>query len=487
MAIEEMIVFLSERRQIMKNKAFSIFIIVLVVLAASLSFVACDLGFKSDSMRDGVYLLSAQAQESAEDMPSDWVAIINEKMTVSENGNIKAYNLRKDKECYTAVSAEESLSVILSGDKLTIDNNGQKTEYSADVDYRYSENTKESLIPVFDPEIVEKNGKTYVSLTGEYKESLAEGISAEIKTPTRDDYKSFAVVKNEDGELTIEIPSEEFVPGDNIIRLSNSQEYPMIDADKNLFMKTGSGSIEYKVTVDQNGNITYLQNDTALENGVYKFAYSSVLNTKEEKDYCYFVVIDGMLTESFKGERSLYYLSDVDGVYSMKMYNPDNQSGKKFTVKNGIITVSVRNSGRVYQLEKDDGYTYQEETVKLEKPLNPEYGVVELGQEQQIWFSFFALDTSYPVGVRTEIKKAGSENYEFYDIDIPYRADIHVDGIGADKFDKGFNFIRICNVGAPVTTSDKHYHMTEDSEYVEFIVLLDETGCHIGPYMGDLP
>lgn len=470
----------------MKNKAFSIFIIVLVVLAASLSFVACDLGFKSDSMRDGVYLLSAQAQESIEDMPSDWVAIINEKMTVSVNGNIKAYNLRKDKECYTAVSAEGSLSVILSGDKLNIDNNGQKTEYSADVDYRYSENTKESLIPVFEPEIVEENGKTYVSLTGEYKESLAEGISAEIKTPARDDYKSFAVVKNEDGELTIEIPSEEFVQGDNIIRLSNSQEYPMIDADKNLFMKTRSGSIEYKVTVDENGNITYLQNDTALENGVYKFAYSSVLNTKEEKDYCYFVVIDGMLTESFKGGRSLYYLSDVDGVYSMKMYNPDNQAGKSFTVKNGIITVTVKNSGRVYQLKKDDGYTYQEETVKLEKPLNPEYGVAELGQEQQIWFSFFALDTSYPVGVRTEIKKAGSENYEFYDIDIPYRADIHVDGIGADKFDKGFNFIRICNVGAPVTTSDKHYYMAEDSEYVEFIVLLDETGCHIGPYMGDL-
>lgn len=471
----------------MKNKAFSIFIIVLVVLTASLSFVACDLGFKSDSMRDGVYLLSAQAQESAEDMPSDWVAIINEKMTVSVNGNIKAYNLRKDKECYTAVSAEGSLSVILSGDKLTIDNNGQKTEYSADVDYSYSENTKESLIPVFEPEIVEKNGKTYVSLTGEYKESLAEGISAEIKTPARDDYKSFAVVKNEDGELTIEIPSEEFVQGDNIIRLSNSQEYPMIDADKNLFMKTRSGSIEYKVTVDENGNITYLQNDTALENGVYKFAYSSVLNTKEQKDYCYFVVIDGMLTESFKGGRSLYYLSDVDGVYSMKMYNPDNQAGKRFTVKNSIITVTVKNSGRVYQLKKDDGYTYQEETVKLEKPLNPEYGVVELGQEQQIWFSFFALDTSYPVGVRTEIKRPGSENYEFYDIDIPYRADIHVDGIGADKFNKGFNFIRICNVGAPVTASDKHYYMAEDSEYVEFIVLLDETGCHIGPYMGDLP
>lgn len=487
MAIEEMIVFLSERRQIMKNKAFSIFIIVLVVLAASLSFVACDLGFKSDSMRDGVYLLSAQAQESAEDMPSDWVAIINEKMTVSENGNIKAYNLRKDKECYTAVSAEGSLSVILSGDKLTIDNNGQKTEYSADVDYRYSENTKESLIPVFEPEIVEENGKTYVSLTGEYKESLAEGISAEIKTPARDDYKSFAVVKNEDGELSIEIPSEEFVQGDNIIRLSNSQEYPMIDADKNLFMKTRSGSIEYKVTVDGNGNITYLQNDTALENGVYKFAYSSVLNTKEEKDYCYFVIIDGLLKESYKGGRILYYLSDADGIYSMKIFNPENTASSTFTVKNGIITVTARNSGKVSQFKKDEGYTYQEESEKLEKPVNPTYTVDNFDSKQYIRFRFFALDTYYPVGVRTEIKRAGSEDYEFYDIDIPYRVEIIVDGIGADKFDPGFNFIRICNVGAPVSTNDKHYHMTEDSEYIEFIVLLDETGCHIGPYMGDLP
>ena len=164
----------------------------------------------------------------------------------------------------------------------------------------------------------------------------------------------------------------------------------------------------------------------------------------------------------------------------MKIFNPENIANSTFTVKNGIITVTARNSGKVFQFKKDEGYTYQEKSKKLEKPVNPTYAVENYDSGQQIWFRFFALDTYYPVGVRTEIKRAGSEDYEFYDIDVPYRAEICVDGIGADKFDMGFNFIRICNVGAPVSTNDKNYYMAEDSEYVVYTVLLDETGVHIG-------
>lgn len=463
----------------MKNKLILIFIVISVLLIPCL--VSC-VKFESDTIQSGVYFISSADMSDTKETPSDWVAIIDDKITVSDNGEVYVYDLKKDKKCYTAVSAGRSLSVVLSGDKLTIDNNGQKTEYSADGDYRYSENTKESLIPVFEPEIVEKNGKTYISLSGVYNDLLINGISADIKTADSAKYKSYTVVNYENGKLSVEIPSEEFVQGDNMIRLSNSQEYPMIDGDKNLFMKTGSGSIEYKVTVDETGKITSLQNDTVLENGVYKFAYTDDLMSSEGKSYWYFVIIDGLLKESYKGGRILYYLSDADGIYSMKIFNPENTANRTFTVKNGILTVTARNSGKVSQFKKDEGYTYQEESEKLEKPVNPTYTVDYFDSKQYIRFRFFALDTYYPVGVRTEIKRAGSEDYEFYDIDIPYRVEIIVDGIGADKFDPGFNFIRICNVGAPVSTNDKHYHMTEDSEYIEFIVLLDETGIQIGPY-----
>lgn len=461
----------------MKNKLILIFIMISVLFIPCL--ISCE-KFESDTIQNGVFLISSADISESKEIPPEWVAVIDGKITVSENGKVKVYDLKKDKECYTAVSSEGTLTIVLSEDKLTIDNNGQKTEYSLSSYYKYSENIKESLIPVLEPEIVEKNGKTYVLLSGEYNDCVADGISAEIKTANSENYKSYSVANNEKGKLYVEIYSEEFVQGDNIIRLSNSHEYPMIDADKNLFMKARSGSIEYKVTVDENGNITYIQNDNSLENGVYKFAHSDDLMSSEEKDFSSFVVIDGMLTESFKGGKSLYYLGDVDGVYSMKLNKPDNNASKTFTVKNGVVTVIVKNSGKVYQLKKDDGYMYSEEKVKLEKPVNPEFGVEDYDSGQQVWFRLFALDTSYPIGVKVEIKKAGSENYEFYDIYVPYQAQIYIDGIGADKFDKGYNFIRICNVGAPVSTKDNRYYMTEDSEYVVYTVLLDETGVHIG-------
>ena len=102
--------------------------------------------------------------------------------------------------------------------------------------------------------------------------------------------------------------------------------------------------------------------------------------------------------------------------------------------------------------------------------------------EQYLWFNLFALDVYYPVGVKVETKKADSADYEYYDIEVPYQAQIYVDGIGADNFNTGFNFVRICNVGAPVRNNNYKYYMTEDSDFVEFIVLLDETGIQVGPY-----
>lgn len=462
----------------MEKKTFILLTIVVITIFAT-CMVACDDSFQGDTIKNGVFLLPG-AEKTTDEVPSDWVAVIGDKMTVSEEGKISVYELKKGKVCYNADSKNGTLSVTLSGNKLILDDKGEKTEYVQDEDYKYSDITQESLIPVLEPATFSEDGNDYVSLSGKYSDQAINGMSVEIKTADSKDYKIYGTVISEDGVLSVAIPLQEFSQGDNYIKLGNAQDYPLIDGGKNLFIKMGSGSIEYKVTLDENGNITYLQNNTALENGVYEFAYSDELMSSEEKDYSYFVVIDDMLTESFKGGKNLYYLSDVDGVYSMKLNNPDKSVGKTFTVKNGIITVTVKNSGKVYQLKKDDGYTYSEEKVKLEKPVNPEYGVENYDSGQQVWFRFFALDISYPIGVKVEIKKSESENYEFYVIDVPYRAEIYVDNIGADKFDKGYNFIRICNVGAPVATNDKRYYMAEDSEYVVYTVLLDETGVHIG-------
>lgn len=468
----------------MEKKIFILLTIVVITIFAT-CMVACDDSFQGDTIKNGVFLLPG-AEKTTEEVPSDWVAVIGDKMTVSEEGKISVYELKKGKVCYNADSKNGTWSVTLSGNKLILDDKGEKTEYVQDEDYKYSDIKQESLIPILEPTTFSEDGNDYVSLCGKYSDQAINGMSVEIKTADSNDYKIYGTVMSEDGVLSVAIPLKEFSLGDNYIKLGNAQDYPLIDGGKNLFIKTGSGSIEYKVTLDENGNITYLQNNTALENGVYEFAYSDELMSSEGKSYWNFVVIDGLLKESYKGGRILYYLSDADGVYSMKIFNPENIANSTFTVKNGIITVTARNSGKVFQFKKDEGYTYQEKSKKLEKPVNPTYAVENYDSGQQIWFRFFALDTYYPVGVRTEIKRAGSEDYEFYDIDVPYRAEICVDGIGADKFDMGFNFIRICNVGAPVSTNDKNYYMAEDSEYVEFIVLLDETGIHIGrPYIED--
>lgn len=467
----------------MKRGFILISIFAVIVFAAGV--IACDGDLKGENVEEGVFLpVDAKTSENGE-IPTDWVAVKDGKITVSAGGEIRAYELSKCKEIDVADSADGALSLSVDNGVLTLDDKGRKTEYVLSEEYVVTDFVKESMIPVSEPVVVSEEGGDSLSLKAKYNDSVINAITVEIKTADSGGYERVSVVKSEDGGASVLIPSDKFVRGDNYVRLSNSLSYPMIDGDKNLYMQAESGAVEYKVTVDETGKITYLQNDFVLSNGVYKFAYSDELTTAEEKDYCNFVVVDGTLTESFKGGKSLYYLSDVDGVYSMKLNYPDNNASKTFTVKNGVITVTVNKTGAVYQLKKDDEYVYSEDAVKLEKPANPEFGVEDYASGKQVWFRFFAPDTSYPVGVRTEIKRAGSENYEFYNIDVPYRADIYVDGIGADKFDKGYNFIRICNVGAPVSTNEKHYYMTEDSEYIEFIVLLDETGIQISQYYGE--
>lgn len=468
-------------RKIMKRTFFLTIVIVLTLFAAGA--VACDDNLNGVQIDHGVYLpAGAEAPEKGE-IPSDWVAVKDGKMTVSEDGELTVYKLGKGKDRYNADSADGSLKVSVEGNTLTVDDKGKTTDYVLSGDYEITDIVKEALIPVLEPEIVEDEGKSFAFFRAEYPDESINGISLDIKTAGSSDYKSFCMVKSENGVLSVAIPAEALSTGDNFIRLCNRDEYPMIDADKNLFMKTGSGSIEYKVTVDETGKITSLQNDTVLENGVYKFAYTDELMSSEGKSYWNFVVIDGLLKESYIGGRILYYLSDADGVYSMKIFNPENTASSTFTVKNGIITVTAGNSGKVFQCKKDEGYTYQEESEKLEKPVNPTYAVENYDSVQQIWFRFFALDTYYPVGVRTEIKRAGSEDYEFYDTDVPYRAEICVDGIGVDKLAVGANYIRICNAGAPVSTNDKHYYMTEDSDYITFMVYLYEDGAMNTPVL----
>lgn len=454
---------------------------IIILMFASVFLSSCE--FNMYEFQCGVFVLTDENAEFEQGEPVDWVAIIDDKMTVSDEYGLRTFALQKDKGKYTATSPDGTIAVSLSENKLTLDDNGQIKHYDLSGEYEYSENSQESAIPVLEAETVFLNGKTHVSLTGRYDDYIAEGIKVEIRKAGEEEFVAYPADFDTSNGLSITIPAEEFSCGDNLIRLCNSVGYPMIDGDKNLFMKTASGSIEYKVTVDENGNISYLQNDSVLENGVYEFAYSDVLMTAEEKDYRYLVVIDDMLTESFKGGKSLYYLSEADGVYSMKRYTPDNNASESFTVKNGIITLTQSRTGKVIQFEKDDRYVYSEEPVALEKPVVQQYGAENNDSGQQLRFDLFALDVNYPVGVKVEIKKADSADYEFYDIKVPYQAQIYVDGLGADDFNAGYNFVRICNVGAPVCNNQYKYYMTEDSDFVEFIVLLDETGIQVGPYV----
>lgn len=459
----------------MKRKLF--WLLVIILMFASVFLSACE--FSMNEFQYGVFIATGGNADLAQGEPVDWCAIIGDKMTVSDADGLRTFVLQKDKGKHTT---NGNIAVSLSENTLTIDDNGQTKQYDLSGEYEYSEYSQESAIPVLEAETVFLNGKTYVSLTGSYDDYIADGIKVEIRKAGEEEYASYPADFDMTNGLSLTIPSDEFSRGDNLIRLCNSVEYPMIDDDKNLFMKSASGSIEYKVTVDENGNITYLQNNSVLENGVYEFAYSDEFMTAEEKDYCYLVVIDDMLTESFKGGKSIYYLSDFDGVYSMKFNTPDNNVSRSFTVKNGIITMSRNYTEKVIQFKKDDRYVYSEEPVVLEKPVVQQYRVENYYSEQYLWFNLFALDVYYPVGVKVEIKKADSADYEYYDIEVPYQAQIYVDGIGADNFIAGFNFVRICNVGAPVRNNNYKYYMTEDSDFVEFIVLLDETGIQVGPY-----
>lgn len=467
----------------MKRLIFFIAILTVAILSVG-SVVACSDQITGDKLRSGVFLPVGDTLSKSGEIPSDWVAVIDDRLSFCDDGKVIAYDLKEDKGIYTASSSDGNASISLSGNYLNFEKDGQKTEYCLSPDYEYIETVQESRIPVLTADTVEENGKKSVRLKGGYVDSVFNGLQVDIKTSDGIDYKSYAVAENQADIYTAVIPSDEFTAGDNFVRVRNIAEYPMINGDKKLFLKTASESIEYKITVDPDGNITFIQNDDTLGNGVYEFAYSSITNTQEEKDYSYFVVIDGMLTESFKGGRELYYFKESDGVYSMRLRTPDVSGRKTFTVKNGIITVSVGNSGEVYQLKKDDSYTYSEESVKLEKPLNPEYGVSDIASRQEAWFRFFALDTSYPIGVKVEIKKAGSENYEFYDIEVPYQAQIYVDCLGADKFNAGVNSVRICNAGAPVFTKDKRYYMAYDSDYITFEIVVYDDGTINMPYVG---
>lgn len=467
----------------MKRLIFFIAILTVAILSVG-SVVACSDQITGDKLRSGVFLPVGDTLSKSGEIPSDWVAVIDNRLSFCDDGKIIAYDLKEDKGIYTASSSDGNASVSLSGDYLTVEKDGQKTEYCLSHDYEYIETIQESRIPVLTADTIEENGKKSVRLKGGYADRVLNGLQVDIKTSDGKDYKSYAIAENQADIYTAVIPSDEFTAGDNFVRVRNTAEYPMINGDKDLFMKTASGSMEYKVTVDEKGNISYIQNNDFLENGVYKFAYSSVLNTQEEKDYSNFVVIEGMLSESFKGGKSLYYLSNVDGVYYMKLNNPDNDSSKTFEVKNGIITVTVTKTGEVYQLKKDDEYVYSDEAVKLGKPANPECGVGDYASGQEVWFSFFALEQSYPIGVKVEIKKAGSEDYEFYDIEVPYQAQIYVDCLGADKFNVGVNSVRICNAGAPVFTKDKRYYMAYDSDYITFEIVVYDDGTINMPYVG---
>lgn len=98
-------------------------------------------------------------------------------------------------------------------------------------------------------------------------------IQVEIKNAKSDVYKKYSVIDNVTQETSFNIPLSEFAEGNNIVRLMNIGGYPSIDPSRLLFMTSDSEYIEYKINIDKDGTVSYVENDTTLKDGVYDLIY----------------------------------------------------------------------------------------------------------------------------------------------------------------------------------------------------------------------
>lgn len=448
----------------MKNKLLIVLFAILVFVTSTVVLTACDNAPVSDDIFNGVFVLADST--SGEGQTTDWVAVIGNKVTLKQVDETQNFSVKKDGEVYLADSSDMDIYITLTGEKMSVEADGKKTGYVLDKGYTYIQDSQPLSIPVSEPSIGGEYGAQYVGFSGE----VVEGeLRVQAKKAGAESYSAYALEGEE-----VKIAAADLKSGDNFVRIYNAGGYPYIDENKNLFTQSDSKAIEYKISVDDQGNIIDVQNEIVLENGVYRFAYADGFLTRQEQECCNFVVIDGVMRRDYQGGSTLYYLSEEDGVYSARSGSVNGSVGVTFTVKNGILSAEIAYSGRVYQLKKNGGYTYSQEIKKLDKPSSLKGEIAEGGE--YVYFSIGAGESNVSVGLRVEIKKAGESAYGYDSTATRYKDRIQTDNLFADDFAAGENYIRICNAGGPDWNNQNSFYMLEDSEYIEYKITLDTDG-----------
>lgn len=446
----------------MKNKLIIAIFATLAFVASMVALTACDNTPQSEELFDGVFVLADSS--STEEQATDWVAVICDKVTLKQGEKMQHFSIKKDGSGYSADSSDKEIFLRLTGERMSVEADGKNTEYVLDKGYTYIQDSQPLSIPVSEPSIGGEYGAQYVGFSGAVVE---DELRVQVKKAGEETYSDYAVKGEE-----IKIAAADLKAGDNFVRIYNAGGYPYIDENKNLFIQIDSQAIEYKISVDDQGNIVDVQNEIVLENGVYRFAYADGFLTRQEQECCNFVVIDGVMRRDYQGGSRLYYLSEEDGVYSAR--RADGSVGVTFTVKNGILSAEIAYSGRVYQLKENDGYTYSQEIKKLDKPSSLK-GEIAVGGKY-VYFSIGAGDCNVSIGLRVEIKKAGESAYAYDSTATRYKDRIQTDNLFADDFETGENYIRIRNEGGPGWNNQNSYYMLEDSDYVEYKITLSESG-----------
>ena len=290
----------------MKNKLIIAIFATLAFVASMVALTACDNTPQSEELFDGVFVLADSS--STEEQATDWVAVICDKVTLKQGEKMQHFSIKKDGSGYSADSSDKEIFLRLTGERMSVEADGKNTEYVLDKGYTYIQDSQPLSIPVSEPSIGGEYGAQYVGFSGAVVE---DELRVQVKKAGEETYSDYAVKGEE-----IKIAAAHLKAGDNFVRIYyNAGGYPYIDENKNLFIQIDSQAIEYKISVDDQGNIVDVQNEIVLENGVYQFAYSNESLTLQEQECCNFVVIDSVMRRDYQGGSKLYYLSEEDGVY----------------------------------------------------------------------------------------------------------------------------------------------------------------------------
>ena len=446
------------------RKFYVVLCVILVSVFWSVALTACKNTKSSDDIFNGVFVFSDCKSEA--EQPTNWLAVIDDKVTLKQGDKIQTFTVYKDAKAYSADSYDKKISFTLTGEKLVLKIAQEQNVYVLDKEYKYSKTSQPLSIPVLDFQINNDSRVQYVKFSGATREG---DLRVQIKKAGEESYSEYAV---ECGE--IRVAATALKCGDNFVKIHHAGGYPNIDKNKKFFMQSDSEIIEYKITVDGSGNISGVQNEIVLANGVYQFAYADGFLTQEEQERCNFIVLNNVLRSTYMGGNSLYYLSEQDGVYSAHLGSAEGTVGITFTVKNDVLSAKIFGSGREYQLKKNNKYTYSDTTEKLEKPSSFEGEIADEGRI--VYFSIGASEYSFPIGAKVEIKKAGDSSYVFDSIAKNYINFIHTDNLFADEFAVGENYIRISNAGGPDFNNQNIYYLLQDSDYIEYKITLDENG-----------